>query len=94
MSQPFAHLVSKRVALRSDGELTEQAFAMFNRWAGLSSDKMVPLDQVAWVAALLVKGVRSAGIDLLHKHETRDENGARVVGVVASDGVKLADGAG
>ena len=94
MSQPFAHLVSKRVAQRSDAELTQTAFDMFNRWAMLSSDKRVPLDEVAWVAALLVKAVKSAGIDLLHKQETRDENGARVVGVVASDGVKLADGAG
>jgi hypothetical protein len=94
VSQPFAHLVSKRVALRSDKELTEVAFEKFNRWAGLSSDKMVPLDEVAWVAALMVKAVRSAGIDLLHRHETRDENGARVVGVVASDGVDLSDNAG
>jgi hypothetical protein len=94
VSQPFAQLVSKRVALRSDAELTETAFEMFNRWSMLSTDKRVPLDEVAWVAALLVKAVRSSGIDLLHKNETRDENGARVVGVVASDGVKLADGAG
>lgn len=94
MSQPFAHLVSKRVALRSDKELTETAFEMFNRWAGLSTDKRVSLDEVAWVAALLVKAVKGAGIDLLHRTETQDENGARVVGVVVSDGVKLADGAG
>lgn len=94
MSEPFASLVSKRVALRSDAELTQTAFDMFNRWAMLSSDKRVPLDEVAWVGALLVKAVKSAGIDLLQKHETRDENGARVVGIVASDGVKLADGAG
>lgn len=94
MSQPFAQLVSQRIAMRNDGELTEQAFGVFNRWAMLSSDKRVSLDEVAWVAALLVKACRSAGIDLLQKHETQDENGARVVGVVASDGVKLADGTG
>lgn len=94
MSQPFAYLVSQRIAQRSDGELTETAFNMFNRWAMLSSDKRVSLDEVAWVAALVVKAVKSAGIDLLQKHEIQDENGARVVGIVASDGVKLADGAG
>lgn len=94
MSQPFSYLVSKRIAQRTDGELTQTAFDMFNRWAMLSSDKKVSLDEVAWVAALLVKAVKSAGIDLLQKHETQDENGARVVGIVASDGVKLADGAG
>jgi hypothetical protein len=82
------------MAQRTDKELTELAFEKFTRWAMLSSDKMVSLDEVAWVAALLVKAVKSAGIDLLHRTESQDENGARVVGVVASDGVKLADGAG
>lgn len=94
MSQPFSQLVSKRIALRTNEDLVEQAFAMFNRWAVMSSDKHVSLDEVAWVAALLCKSVKQAGVDLLHRQETRDENGARVVGVVASDGVKLADGAG
>lgn len=94
MSQPFAYVVSQRIAQRSDKELTEIAFDKFSRWALLSSDKMVSLDEVAWIGALVVKAVKSAGIDLLQQHETQDENGARVVGVVASDGVKLADGAG
>jgi hypothetical protein len=92
MSIPFAQLVGQRAKQRTDQELTELAFSKFTRWALMSSDKMVSLDEVAWVGALLVKAVKSAGIDLL-KNETRDENGARVVGVVASDGVKVADGA-
>ena len=94
MSQPFSQLDRTRMSLRTDEQLVETAFEQFNRWALLSSDKLVPLEQVAWVAALLCKSVKSAGIDLLQRNETRDENGARVVGVVASDGVKLADGAG
>lgn len=94
MSQPFSQLVSKRMALRTDEEIVQNAFEMFNRWSLLSADKRVPLDEVAWVAALLCKSVKSAGVDLLHRQETRDENGARVVSVVADDGVKLADGAG
>lgn len=94
MSQPFSQLVSKRIALRTDAELVENAFAKFNRWALMSSDKMVSLDEVAWVAALLCKSVKSAGVDLLQRNETQDENGARVVGVVADDGIRVADGAG
>jgi hypothetical protein len=92
MSQPFAATVAKLVAQRSDQELADEAFARFNRWSMLSSDKHVSLDEVAWIGALLVKAYKHAGVDI-HKTETRDENGARVVGVVASDGVKLADGA-
>lgn len=93
MSKPFAQVVAERAELFEDAELTERAFAKFNRWSLLSSDKLVSLDEVAWVGALMVKAFKHAGIDI-QKHETTDENGARVVGVVASDGVKVADGVG
>lgn len=93
MSQPFAIVVGQRAEQFTDAELTERAFGVFNRWSLLSTAKLVSLDEVAWVGALLVKAMKTAGIDL-QKHETRDENGARVVGVVASDGVNVADGAG
>lgn len=93
MSQPFAQLVGTRAAQFEDAELTERAFKTFNRWSLLSSAKLVSLDEVAWVGALLVKAMKQAGVDI-QKHETFDANGARVVGVVASDGVKVADGAG
>jgi hypothetical protein len=92
MSQPFAMLVAKRAEQFSDAELGERAFGAFNRWSMLSSDKQVSLDEVAWVGALMVKAFKAAGLDI-NKHETRDENGARVVGVVASDGVRVKDGA-
>lgn len=94
MSKPFAMLVSELVAKREDGELMEHSFKLFSKWAMLSSSKHVPLEEVAWAAALMVKSAKSAGIDLMAKHETRDANGARVVGIVASDGVSVADGAG
>lgn len=94
MSQPFAQLVGARARQYEDAELTEKAFAAFNRWALLSTGKLVSLDEVAWVGALLVKAMKQAGVDILAKTETKDANGARVVGVVASDGVKVADGAG
>lgn len=94
MSQPFAQLVGKLVKQRTDQEIVEEAFARFNRWAMLSSGKMVSLDDVAWIGALMCKGLKSAGIDPLGKHETRDENGSRVVGIVADDGVNIRDGAG
>lgn len=92
MSQPFAQLVGRRAQQYEDAELTERAFGAFSRWSLLSTDKHVSLDEVAWVGALLVKAMKQAGVDI-QKHETRDENGARVVGVVASDGVRLTDGA-
>lgn len=92
MSIPFAQLVGQRAQQFEDAELTERAFNAFNRWSMQSSSKLVSLDEVAWVGALLVKAVKAAGIDLL-KTETRDASGARVVGIVASDGVKVADGA-
>lgn len=92
MSQPFAQLVAQRIKQRTDSELAELAFAKLDRWAMMSSDKLVSLDEVAWVGALLCAAVKSTGIDLL-KAETRDESGARVVGVVASDSVKVSDGA-
>lgn len=93
MSQPFAALVAQRAQQFEDAELGERAFAAFNRWSLLSTSKLVSLDEVAWVGALMVKAFKKAGLDI-QKHETRDENGARVIGIVASDGVKVADGAG
>lgn len=92
MSQPFAQLVGKRATQFTDQELTERAFTAFNRWSLLSTNQRVTLDEVAWVGALLVKAMKTAGIDI-QKHETVDVNGSRVVGVVASDGVSVRDGA-
>lgn len=94
MSQPFAMLVAQRVKQFTDQELADRSFELFNQWAMQSTDKQVSLDQVGWIGAFLVKAAKSAGIDLLAKHETRDENGARVVSIVATDGVAVADGAG
>lgn len=93
MSLPFAQLVGQRAETYEDSELSERAFEKFYCWSMLSSDKLVSLDEVAWVGALLVKAMKVAGVGI-QKHETTDENGARVVGVVASDGVKVADGVG
>lgn len=92
MSAPFAMLCGKRASQFDDKEIAERAFKAFNRWALLSSDKHVSLDEVAWVGAMLVKAMKAAGTDIL-KTETRDANGARVVGLVASDGVLVKDGA-
>lgn len=92
MSKPFAQVVAERAELFEDAELTERAFAKLNRWSLMSSDKLVSLDEVAWVGAVLLKGLRAAGAGM-QKHETVDENGARVVSVTASDGVRLTDGA-
>lgn len=95
MSQPFAQLVARRAEQFCDSELTEEAFKRLARWSMMSGAKLVSLDDVAWIGALILKGCKSAGIDCgLAKSETRDENGSRVVGVVASDGVRVADGAG
>jgi hypothetical protein len=93
MSIPFAQLCAQRAAQLTDSELTEQAFKRFNRWAVMSSGKLVSLDEVAWAGALLLKAMKVAGIDIM-KAETTDENGARVVGVVASDRVNVKDAAG
>lgn len=93
MSQPFAVAVSKLVKQRTDQELADEAFARFNRWSMLSTDKLVSLDEATWMTALIVKAFKAAGVDI-QKTETRDANGARVVGVVASDGVSMSDGAG
>lgn len=95
MSQPFAQLVAKRADERTDEELTEESFRRFNQWSLLSSSKLVSLDEVAWIGALMIKAFKKAGLDTgLMKTESKDANGARVVGVVASDGVNVADGAG
>jgi len=95
VSQPFAQLVAKRAAERTDKELTEEAFSRFNSWAMLSSGKLVSLDEVAWIGAVMVKAFKQAGVDVgLNKFETRDANGARVVGITATDGFRTADGAG
>lgn len=95
MSAPFISVIHKRAAERTDTELQEEAFSRLTRWAMLSSGKQVSLDEVAWIGALLYKAVKGTGLfDGVNKHETRDANGARVVGIVASDGVNVADGAG
>jgi hypothetical protein len=70
MSQPFAQLVGARAQQFEDAELTERAFKAFNRWSLLSASKLVSLDEVAWVGALLVKAMKSAGVDIM-KTETR-----------------------
>ena len=92
MSTPFAQLCGQRAATFTDNEAVEEAFKRLNRWALLSSSRQVALDEVAWIGALLVKSFKASGLEVF-KTETRDANGARVVGVVASDGVKVADGA-
>jgi hypothetical protein len=92
MSLPFAMLVGQRAEQFGDAEISEKAFAVFNRWSLLSTDKLVSLDEVAWVGALMVRAFKASGVDI-NKNETRDANGARVVGVVASDGVLVQDGA-
>jgi hypothetical protein len=92
MSVPFAQLCGQRAQQLTDQELTEEAFKRFSKWAMQSSSKLVSLDEVAWAGALLLKAMKTAGIDIM-KTETRDENGARVVGVVASDRVNVKDGA-
>jgi hypothetical protein len=95
MSQPFAQVVAQRAAQRADAELTEEAFRRLNSWSLQSASKLVSLDEVAWLGALLIKAFKKAGLDTgLMKTETRDANGALVVGVTASDGVNVADGAG
>jgi hypothetical protein len=92
MSLPFAALCAQRSQQLTDAELTERAFKNFSRWAMQSSGKLVSLDEVAWAGALLLKAMKGAGLDVF-KAETTDANGARVVGVVASDGVRVQDGA-
>jgi hypothetical protein len=92
MSLPFAVLCAQRSTQLTDAELTERAFKTFNRWSMQSSGKLVSLDEVAWCGALLLKALKQSGIDVF-KNETVDENGARVLGVVASDGVRVQDGA-
>ena len=93
MSQPFSLLVGKRAEQFEDVELTERAFTAFNRWSLLSSDKLVSLDEVAWIGALLVKAFKHSGVDI-QRHEATGPDGERVVQVTASDGVPVADGAG
>lgn len=93
MSAPFAKLCADRAATIPARQLQDEVFRRFNRWSLQSSEKLVSLDEVAWIGALLTMAFKASGLDIT-KTETRDENGARVVGVVANDGVQVADGAG
>lgn len=95
MSAPFIQVIKKRAEQRTPQELQDEAFGRLNKWAMLSGSKHVSLDEVAWLGALLFAAVKGTGLfDGMQKTETRDANGARVVGVTASDGVSVADGAG
>lgn len=90
MSKPFIQ-ACKDIASRHTNEEIEQRLGQYLlSWSMLSTSKMVSLDQVAWLGAAIVKGAEMAG---LAKQETRDAHGARVVGIVADDGVRVADGA-
>lgn len=88
--KPFAAVCQER-SHAPDKEIAERAFATLNRWAHLSSGKLVSLDEVAWLGALMYK---SGAMALSAQRESIDQNGARVVTVVANDGIRTADGAG
>jgi hypothetical protein len=94
VTAPFIQVISKRAEQFTDQELQEQAFSRLSQWAMISSGKHVSLDEVAWVGALLYKALKNTGLFPMRHIERRDETGARVVEVTASDGVRMSDGAG
>jgi hypothetical protein len=93
VSRPFINLVRERSKGTPDDRLVEQAFSRMTRWSQQSGSKMVSLDEVAWLAAVLLKGAVQSG-QYPHMAESKDENGARVVTATMDDGVSMQDGAG
>lgn len=87
VSKPFAMLCQERATNTPDAEIVERAYGALTRWSGLSSGKLVSLDEVAWLGALLYKSARIAT-------DAVDANGARVVTRVMTDSVKTSDSAG
>ena len=90
MSKPFIQACKELAARHSDQEIEQRVGKYLLKWSMMSTNKTVSLDQVAWIGAAILKGAKHAGLD---KRESCDANGARVVGVVADDAVRVVDGA-
>lgn len=52
MSAPFAQLIAER-SKADPQKVVAEAFERMNRWMHASGGKMVSLDEVAWLAALV-----------------------------------------
>lgn len=95
MSKPFALVCQERAEQVPPAELVERAYSTLVQWRMQSTGKLVSLDQVAWIGALLFKsGVMAIMQQEAATRESTNENGARVVTVVADDAAPVSDGAG
>lgn len=106
MGKPFGVVVSDRSQLPDD-VITSQATATLAKWQQLSSQKLVPLEEVAWIGALFEKSFRNARArveqaqkikaELERKAAQRnvvEQAESKVHHVVLDDGVATSDGVG
>lgn len=106
MSKPFAILVAERSRLPAD-VLAKQAMERMARWSQISAGKLVSLDEVAWLGAILDVGFRTAieqverkKVEQSVKSQLEAQAAQRAVitdrgkvhTVVLTDGVKVQDG--
>lgn len=91
MSQPFIAKIKELMAQRTPAELVTGAISRMEDWAMLSSGKEVPLEQVAWLAAILLAA--NPNTDIMRKVRVGSD-GSRTVELTAGSTLKSNDGAG
>lgn len=89
MSQPFIARVNDLSAKREPKEIVEKAVKFVQDYALRSTDARVTLDEVAWLAAFLVKATETAAGNTF-KHVVTNPDGSRVIEVTASSTIKTA----
>jgi hypothetical protein len=99
MSKPFAALLKERIA-GDHRRLTDEAFARITRWSSLSSDKHVTLDEVAWVAGVVMAACKNMPnaprlkTDVVSTKKPAKDGESNVINIVATDQTVAKDRAG
>lgn len=94
MSQPFIARVQQLMAQRTDTEIVKNALDVIQRHALRASNGNVPLDDMAWLAAFIAKASTGAKEEIMRRSMQQNEDGSRVITIVADDAATTADGAG
>jgi hypothetical protein len=94
VSKPFALMIQERS--KDPIVAAEHCNAFLAKYGNCSSNKLVQLEEVAWLGSfvfLLFKETAKQAAALqapkISSGESLDENGARVISVVADDGVEV-----
>jgi hypothetical protein len=89
MSAPFVALCQAR--MNNVERCAKEIVARLEKWKLMSGDKMVSLDEVAWLGALLCKAGLAPGVD--GKESVTKTQEGNVIEVTAGSGLRSKDSA-